>query len=855
MWFFAALFVVAFIAMVLLTPKIKTQNAVAASLDQFNFPRAKEGDPQTRFYGTCKLTSPNTIGLSGYRAVAIKVKQKTGIFSSKMVITGYKYYITAVLAWALGPGVVYRRFWFADNLVWVGDLYNSGNNNEMNPNFPEMYGGSDNGNRGGIGGNVQMYGGAFGQAPDSYLVAKVSPKMPGYTGVAYMVFRDFWFGNTAQIDAVSCEASYFVDGLGLAAECKHVMSNGLDANPIAVLYDILTYDWGNLGFATSKIDQAMWKAAAEQVWAENMGISLIVSGSTTGNDVFSTIQQQINAMVYENVTRGLVEIRLIRNDYVVADLPVLGVGDIIDITSYSKKLWSETNNIVRVKYTDRLDNYAADKVAQAKDSSLLRFQGHERPVEFSMPGIATADTANKVAARQLSNLNVPIFSAELEVNRTVTGFRPGDLFVWVWPEYTVVQMVMRIRKIALGTLEDGKITFSVVQDEFSLDSVVTAAPSPSQYVPTTAAALKITVAKLWELPNWLDAQTGLGTRPGYSRMAAFAVAPSSYTLGFYGYVEDEPEDATVLELAPYTPHARLSRDVSRFAGFTAGVIASVNIDTVVDTPDNPALIVDPATRDGGGMCLIGDELWAYESFTVGVGGAYALNNVHRALLDTGWFAHNIGETIYFINDQNDFFNGDTPNGETDDIYLLDKTSTGKSSKSDATILHFTNVGRVDRVIAPDYVTANASRAANQNFTAGDTVTLAARPRNRNDVGTIWYEDDAAGTAETGTTYKIMYVNQVDGIEHLIADAVALPYDWDTTGRADGIYTVHIYAKKDGLYSIVPAPFPLSIGETFLIADGDGLYADGDPITSDDSSVSGLESDGDRLVSDGDGLIS
>lgn len=830
MWFLLAFFVAGFVLTAFISPKIKVENAKAAGLDDFNFPRADEGDPVARFYGTVKLQGPNTIGLTDYIPVPIKKKVKTGLFSSKKIITGYKNYIGVDLAWALGPGVVYRRLWFGENLVWAGCLYGETCVNEIPIDLPELYGGSKDGGRGGIGGKVTMYCGAFDQARDPYLALKLDPNVPAYVGIAHMVFSSldglsgFWFGNANNVDAISCEASYFSNSLGQVDVYKY-MPNGLDANPVEVLYDILVSGWGNLGYDPAKINVAGWIAKAEQIRLEGNGISISIANATEAKDVVKQILRQINGMIYEDQTTGFVELDLIRDDYDIVDLDVLGPSQIVEIRNYSKKLWNETNNVVRVKYTDRDAGYIKDKVAIAKDFALLRFQGKQRPVEITMPGVYNAALANQIAARELSNLNVPLFQCEMVLNRTVASLKPGAVFILEWPEWGIVQMVMRVRKVGKGDLRDGKITISVVQDEFSLKDTVISAPVAPIYIPTSYEPADIVTFDFLEVPAFLDYQAGLGTRAGYTRLMSFAKSPTNYSIGYDGFIEDGDEDAQVLTVAPYSYHAKLDGAIGRFDGFTDGVIPAITIKEL-----NSAAILKPTpdVRLGGGLFAIGDEIFAYEDFSNNLDGTYDLFDVHRAFLDTGWFAHIDEATVYFFDGQEGFFETDSLPNVGIDVYLTDRTATGSSAVADAVVSPLTPVGRVEAPVAPDYVTADGSRTPNQVFTAGDVATINARPRTRLEVTQAWFEDDAAATPEAGTLYTIK--TETAGIETLVADDQTLPYDLTITAPMLGQTVVHVYAKRDGITSIASGIIPVVVvlPETLLV-DGDPVLIDGTTI--------------------------
>ena len=804
MWFFLALFVAGFVLTAFLSPKMKVENAKAAGLDQFTFPRAKEGDPVPRVYGTVKLPSPNTISLSGYRATGITKKVKTGLFSSKRVTTGYRYQMSVDLAFCLGPGVTFRRLWFGENLVWAG-CHACATYDPISIDLPQLYGGSEDGGRGGIGGLVAFYCGKFDQPRDPWLAANMSADVPAYVGIAHMVFSDFWFGNSPNVDAVSAEVTYFVNGLGVA-EGFHYMPNGYDANIVCVLYDVLSDDWGNLGYDPAKINTAQWREIAYQAREEGIGISLSVTSSTEARDAVKQMLRQLNAVIYEDTATGLVELYLMRNDYEIEDLEVLTPSEVVEVRDYTKKLWNETSNVVRLKYTDRSDNYAQDKIATAKDSSLLRFQGKERPTEIQMPGVYTAELANALAARELSNLNVPLYSCKLSVNRKGGSLRPGRPFIFQWPEYGIEQMVMRVRNIGLGTLKNGQITLSVVQDEHSLDATVIAAPVPSGYTPTELAPTDIDTFKIFELPAFLDYQAGLGTRVAHSRFASFVKAPTSYTMSYYAYIDDVPSDAEVLNQAPYSTNAKLVADLDRFEGFADGVVPVITIKEVSD----PTVLIDGNNPlEAGGLMMIGDELFSYESFTDNLDDTYDLENVVRAFLDTGWFAHNADDVVWFFDGQEGFFESDTQTGDTATIYFIDRTATGLSLEADAVKTPTDAAGRIEAPVAPDYATADGSRALGQTFSPGDTVSIDARPRTRLQVATAWLEDDPAATPEAGTTYRISF--EVDGVVTEVADDETLPYDLTVTGDMTGECVVLIEAKRDGFYSYAASPMPILVG--------------------------------------------
>src|ERR1043165_8482750 len=77
----------------LLRPKPKLENARPAGLGDFSFPTATEGRPVPLVWGTVKISGPNVVWYGDLSQTAQRKKIKTGLWSSKRITTGFKYYV------------------------------------------------------------------------------------------------------------------------------------------------------------------------------------------------------------------------------------------------------------------------------------------------------------------------------------------------------------------------------------------------------------------------------------------------------------------------------------------------------------------------------------------------------------------------------------------------------------------------------------------------------------------------------------------------------------------------------------------------------------------------------------------
>lgn len=793
MWFAIALFAVGFIATALLAPKPKIENARPGALSDFNFPRSQEGDPVGLVQGAVKLKSPNTIWTGNFKAVAITKKVKTGMFSSKKQTIGYKYYIGMDLALCLGPNVVLKKIWFGKYLVWEGTLATEGT---IVIDKPDLYGGEER--QGGIGGTIAFYPGALTQTQDPYLVEQIGDGVPAYNGISHMVFRDFYFGNSTSIQTINVEVQVFNDTLDSA---YGLMPNGLDVNPVEGLFDVFTNFWGRLGMDPNLLDIQNMRDNAETLYNEGNGLSIEVARPNKGEDLATEILRQINGILYQDVETAKIKLKLIRRDYVVNELPVLTPKHIKEIKSYTKKLWDETYNQVRIKYTNRDNNYAT-AAALWQDFANINFQNRVRSTDVSMPGIYESQLANIVAAREGAELNVPLYSMEFDANRTLADMRPGDCFVLQWPEYNVTQMVMRIRKFDVGELADGKITVFAVQDEFAADDVVFADPIPSKWTPPDNEPTDIDYYAVFAVPNYFLRMTELATSPR-NLLWALARVPDADSLGYNIQTSLDNWATSYLSAsnAQYGGAAVLTANYADTVAFGTGYDSSGTGIVIQDLDGiyEPGTESDAAIRDEGmNLIYMNGEILGYRTVTDLGGGQYRLTNIRRALFDTKMTTHTAGDNVFFLSGADGITETDFGGTETPRVKLQDRSQSGTMPLTDVPSIGPVTINRrSERPAPPTYLRYAGARTGSAARSA--TGAVAWRERNRNS-DTVPFFDDASQTVEAGQDNELKWKINAGAFTtvYVTGDSTTI----DTSGASPGdVLTIELRSRRDGLLSI------------------------------------------------------
>jgi hypothetical protein len=486
-WFTLFLFTLSFVATALLAPKPKLQNAKAGSFKDSSFPITKEGTPVTLFWGTVRLRGPNVLWYGDFYTQAMTQKVKTGLFSSKRVITGYRYFLGMHLGLGLycpfSAGASFRKIWADDKLLWSGDVAPGPAGEPIYIGQGSAFGGKDRG--GGFRGTIRLYSGTFAQTTSSYLLSKLSPQsiVPAYRGLVHAVLERCEVGEQPQVRPLSFEVSMIPEGLGFGAI-------GDDANPVEILYDILRSDWGRLGIDPALIDTDSFSDGAQVCENEGNGMSIALASPGDASDAIEEILTQIDAILFEEPSTRKITLKMIRDDYDVDDLEVYGPSDISEISNYSAATWQDTKNQVRVIYNSREDEYN-DKTAFAQDMSNIGFQGAIKSAEYNFGGITTADNANAIAARELNMLSIPLVKMRILTSRKGFQLRPGDVIAVTWPDFGIEKIIMRVQKFDLGTLEDGEIAIDLIQDRFAVSHTIYASPQPSAFVRPSIEATPI----------------------------------------------------------------------------------------------------------------------------------------------------------------------------------------------------------------------------------------------------------------------------------------------------------------------------------------------------------------------------
>jgi hypothetical protein len=648
--------------------------------------------------------------------------------SSKKVTVGYKYYLGVHMVLCHGPVDSITKIEVDDRVAWTG----SASGGQIAISAPELFGGDER--EGGISGAVDIEMGGPTQGRNSYLQSILGTDIPAFRGVVGAVLRQCYMGNNPYIKRWAFWATRTnvrSDGTEQWYVAKAAIGSSM--NPAHIVRECLTdRNWG-MGYPEADMDDTAFAVAADTLYAEGMGISLLWDQGAEISDFISQILEHIDGSLYVSRTTGKFVLKLAREDYSLGDLIVLDENSVERVTDFKRKSLGDLVNSVTVKYWDEATG--KDNSITVQDPALVSLQGASVGTTVNYPGFTNGELASRAASRDLRALSTPLASATIYANRTAAGLSVGDVFVLSWPRYGVVQMVMRVVSVEHGELDSNGVRIVAVEDVFALGSAIYAPPPPSAWTNPNGAPAPCPYHVAIEAPYWELVQRigetqaeALPSTSGYVlitgvRPSAGALFANIYSSPYGTYEEKGRVD--------FCPTATLSAAITQITT-TLSIEGAIDIDVV----------------------RVGSYAQIDEEFVSILSVSSSSLTVGRGVLDTVPSIHSPGARIFFLDDFAETDGVEYAIGETAKLKLstvTGKGTLGVGSAGEQTVL----IGaRQDKPYPPGNFRINDSyyppTVANN---ASIVVTWAHRDRLQQTATLI---DSTVGNIgpEAGTTYTV-----------------------------------------------------------------------------------------------------
>jgi len=500
------------------------------------------------------------------------------------------------------------------------------------------------------------------------------------------------------------------------------------------------------------VDTASFNAAAATLYDEAFGLAMVWDNPSQALDVASEILRTIDATIYTDLTTGKLCLRLIRNDYDVADLPVYNESNIVALVSFGRTALDETINEVRVVYHDQATD--KDETAIAQDLGNWDVQGAAVSAEKRYDGCPNGPLGGKLAYRDLRVQTYPLAKATLKLNRQAYAMKPGDLFKFAWPKLGITQIVMRAAKIGYGTLESGTITVDCVEDVFSLSSSVYLDPGDSLWTdprtaPTDPAHVRI------EEANYLERLRIGASTDAFPLTLVGRPSAGAYNYGLWIAPNSNPYECQGDGL--FTPRGLLAEAVEPLTSTITLQAGGIDLSRLAPPPEGQQ-------DQGTTLFILGNEICAFLTVTQNLDGTVTLGGVWRGLLDTVPANHADGEEAWFIAFAAGMPGQPYGTGDALAVKALTKTPLGTLAIDDATAHNATLAGRADCLYPPGCFRIQG--LAYPATISGECGTISWAHRDRTAQTAYLVQEDAGNIGpEAETVYKLWIWGDGGSLKH------------------------------------------------------------------------------------------
>lgn len=273
-------------------------------------------------------------------------------------------------------------------------------------------------------------------------------------------------------------------------------------NPAHIIYECLTNrEWGR-GLPRAALDDAAFLSCAQVLYSEGFGLCLRWNRTDSIEAFIKGILDHIGANLFTSRRTGLQTLRLVRGNYDINTLPHFNPDNgLLEISDAPIASSGVAINEVQVKYRDPISD--EDRTVQVSNLAALQASGGQiNSTTRDYPGVVNATWATLLAQRDLRLSSMALRKFTIKLDRRGRNIEPGEVFLISDPKRGIPITPVRAGGIEDGTLTDGAIKITALQDVFALPIVPWQVDVPNQWQrPNTQPC--IDVHRAFEVPYFM----------------------------------------------------------------------------------------------------------------------------------------------------------------------------------------------------------------------------------------------------------------------------------------------------------------------------------------------------------------
>jgi hypothetical protein len=706
-----------------------------------------------------------------------------------------QYFMSIHFGVCTGPVDDITGIYVGEKTAWEGSLADG---QTLYINNPELFGGIKK--EGGVSGNVSALYGAQAQVISNAIKARFNADtslVPSFRGLTSLFFNSFyWCANSPYLRPVWVRVRRQPRTVLPAA--LNVI--GANANPAAIVLEALTNsDWG-MGAGIDQIDYPSFLACAQTLASEGFGLSMMWTRQTKIEDFCGEVNDHVQAMMFIHPRTGLINLKLLRDDYDRATCPVLNPDNSL-LYNPDRLAWGEVINEIVVTWTNPANEQ--EETVTAQDLTGMAIAGAPISASRNYYGVRDKDLASKLAFRDLRQSGALLFSCEIEC--TLFGIVPGDVVRLDWPEDGITGMYCRVLQADLQATSTVKTRLKLMEDIFSLGSATYTTPPGSDFVDPSEDPRPMVAQRILNLPAALvplakEDATAAAMQPPETYIAILAAQTGTDTIGY----ELEEWDGSSWQAAG-------SRNIVPIGQLSAALPAAVtSLVTVAD-------VIGPAVPAIGDLLLIGagDDRQAELALVTAYDGATDRYTIRRGALDTVPRTWPAGSPVWAFGDGRIYDPVRRADGDDPQFKLLSRTSKGVLANAAAPVLTDDLIARPLLPLRPANVRVEGQLLGPvvlDQATTEFTVTWAHRNRLTESEPLAW--DAASAQPEAGQTARVRVLDaQTRAVlaDHPALVGTSITIDVISLANVDNL-VIQVTAERSGLLSLQAAEVVVLIGD-------------------------------------------
>jgi hypothetical protein len=601
------------------------------------------------------------------------------------------------------------------------------------------------------------------------------------------------------------------DNASLSVTVDLVSTAQVDMNGVHIIRELLTDKTWGMGYTSGDIDDTNFRAAADVIYDEKLGISLIWDRSMDIEAFVKEVARHIDASVFVSRKTGKYDIKLIRNDYDPDDLISLNPSNIASVSNPNRVAFGELSNSVTVKFW----NYktSTDDSVTVTDTALARIQQDQLiNASVNYPGFTNKRNAIIAAQRDLRVLSAGLFSCTIICDDTAKDLNIGSPFKFTWPEWEIYDMVMRVTGISFGDGINNKIRITASEDVYSTSTNPQVTDGGTSWVDPSKPPGAIQYQMAEEVPYFEAVQN-------YGQTTVDDLLATNENIGYVLAAAGRPDGAINARMwtdsgAGYQEASLF--DLCPFGLTSASLDPTTDIMTLTSFSDLDQVTVGSFAQIGTGAT---SEIIRIDIIDETTG----MITVGRGCLDTTPKRYlTAGQPVFFWDAYAGIDQTEYASGETVNVKVTSITGQGEFDVETASLIPVTLNQRAFKAYPPGNLLINAESYPIEFSLHGSLdISWVGRDRLQQTSGEIYDHFFGNIGPEAGVTYR--FRGYIDNVLITTVEPATSGYDWVPMGY-EGLARIEIHSVRDGLYSFQPAmhEFAYTNSRVKRIEDGDKI---------------------------------